>query len=355
MTRLRRIALGAAVALALYPACSTIGDEGGEPSALPHGGTGAFRLLDSEETEIIGAIPGRAMVLRDAIGGYCVLDDSLFYATAEVLEDRPMVPEDHPAGDIFWPGFEPRRIHRGTAREEGVGGFAQGPEVLAASEGWEGGEVFDPWAVRDGDTVRLYYAAQGGIGVAEASSVEGPFEKRDGPIVTDALDGAPHRPSVIRGPDGAWWMYYDAGGELRAARSDDGLDFEPMGAIELTGDDEGAGTEVAVVSPGALRVETPADRVLVRLYFESVRDGELEEGLSHRIYVAGSEDGLVFERFARPVLRDQTDVRLPAPVAIDDRRTLLYVSLPFAGGPLITRAVSVSVAPGGFRFVVEEE
>jgi len=351
----RRIQLGAAL-LGLIGACSTIGDEGGEPSALPHGGTGAFRLLDSEETEIIGAIPGRAMVIRDAIGGFCVLDDSLFYATAEVLDPAPMVPEDHPMGDIYWPGFEPRRIHRGVARDEGIGGFAQGPEVLTASEDWEGGEVFDPWAVVDDDgTVRLYYAAEGGIGVAEASSVSGPFTKQPGPIVTDALDGAPHRPSVIRGPDGAWWMYYDANGEIRAARSDDGVRFDPMGAISLTGEDESEGTEIAAANPGALRVVTPADRVLVRLYFESVRDGELEDGLSHRVYVAGSEDGTTFTRFARPVLRDQTDVRLPVPVQLDDRRTFLYVSLPFAGGPLLTRAVSVSIAPGGFRFVAREE
>jgi len=129
-----------------------------------------------------------------------------------------------------------------------------------------------------------------------------------------------------------------------------------MGAISLAGLDEAEGTEIAVTNPGAMRVETPAERVLVRLYFESVRDGELEEGVSHRIYVAGSDDGITFTRFPRPVLRDQTDVRLPAPVQLDDRLTFLYVSLPFNGGPrLPTRAVSVSVAPGGFRFAAEEE
>ncbi len=334
--------------LALVAACSTIGDPGGMPEGLPHGGTGAFRLLDTEETGIIASIPGWALVTRDAMESACPAGGLLFYATAPELETPPMLPMDHPANEIYWPAFEPRRIHRGPTWTEGLGGFVAGPEVLAASEAWEGGEVFDPWVVVDGDVARLYYAAAGGIGLAEAPSVEGAFTKVGGaPVVEDA-----RRPSVIRGIDGAWWMYFERSGAIHAARSEDGRAFVAMGPITLRGEDAGEGTEVRVASPGAARVETAAERVLVRLYFESVRDGITEEQEAHVFYVAGSTDGLVFERHPIPLL-EQTDVRFPSPLLLDDRVTLLYGNLPYFGGGFLTRAVVVAVGPGGHRFAPE--
>lgn len=333
--------------LALLAACSTIGDPGGQPEGLPHGGTGAFRLLDGNEVGIVGSLPGRAMVLRDAIESACPGDGYLFYATARLLDEPPMLPEDQPPGDIYWPAFEPRTIHRGELREEGTGGYAAGGEVLAATEAWEGGEVYDPWVVVDEGVARLYYAAAGGIGLAESPRAGGTFTKVSGPILTEG-----RRPSVIRGPDGAWWMYFESSGAIHAARSDDGRSFTSMGPITMTGGDDGDGAELRVGSPGAVRVETRGDRVLVRLYFESIREGITEGQEAHLFYVAGSEDGLAFERYALPVM-EQTDIRFPAPVLVDDRVTLLYGNLPFFGGPFLTRAVVVAVAPAGFRFAPE--
>ncbi|MCA9606160.1 MAG: hypothetical protein KC619_11225 [Myxococcales bacterium] len=333
--------------LALVGACSTIGDPGGQPAGLPHGGTGAFRLLDGEEVGIVGSLPGRALVLRDAIESACPADGYLFYATAGLLDEPPMLPEDQPPGDIFWPAFEPRTIHRGELREEGHGGYAAGPEVLAATEAWEGGEVYDPWVLVEDGVARLYYAAAGGIGLAEAPSAGGTFTKVSGPLLAEG-----RRPSVIRGVDGALWMYFEVDGAIHAARSEDGRSFTSMGPITLSGDDDGDGTELRVGSPGALRVESRGERVLVRLYFESVRDGVVEDAEAHVFYVAGSEDGLAFERYALPVM-EQTDIRFPAPVPVDDRITLLYGNLPFFGGAFLTRAVVVAVAPAGFRFAPE--
>ncbi|MCB9594669.1 MAG: hypothetical protein H6719_18260 [Sandaracinaceae bacterium] len=331
--------------LSLIAACSTIGDPGGMPDGLPHGGTGAFRLLDAEEIGIVGSLPGRAMVLRDAVERATPVDGYLFYATARVLDEPPPLPDDQPPNDIFWAAFEPRRIHRGEAREEGFGGFASGPEVLVASDAWEGGEVFDPFVVVDGGTARLYYAGLGGIGLAEAPDAGGTFTRVGAaPIVADA-----RHPSVVRGVDGAWWMYYEAAGAIHFARSDDGRAFTPMGPITLSDDDTGEGTELRVASPGAVRVETRGDRTLIRLYFESVREGITEGELSHVFYVAGSEDGVTFERYPIPVM-EQSDVRFPAPVLVDDRVTLLYGNLPFFGGAYLTRAVVAAVGPGGYRF-----
>ncbi|HJL18471.1 MAG TPA: hypothetical protein RMH99_22595 [Sandaracinaceae bacterium LLY-WYZ-13_1] len=364
MTRWTRRLAGAAALAALGAvaltdvACSSIGDPGGTPDGLPHGGTGQFRLLESEETGISGPLDGRAIVLIDrATESGMATGDFLFYAQAPLLEEPPELPDDHPRDEIFWPAFEARRIHRGEVREEGVGAYDFGPEVLAASEGWEGGEVYDPWvAVDDDGTARLYYAAAGGIGVAEASSVDGSFAKVAGPVLdADDVGGeVPRRPSVVRGVDGAWWMYFSAGGALGVARSEDGTRFTVQDGLRIDFAEGEAdmvrSPEVARIHPGAVRVETPAERTLIRLYFESVR----EDG-THRVYVAGSDDGLTFERHPLPAM-EQTEVRFPAPRVLDPRVTLLYASFPFFGaGVYQTRAITVAVAPADESFVPEEE
>ena len=348
----RNFPFALAIMLAMIDAgCATIGDPGGSPDGLPHGGTGEFRLLDSSETGIFGD-PGTALVLRGpAIESAMPAGGHVFYATAPVLETPPMLPMDWPRNEVFWDAFEPRRIHRGVARTEGVGAFDFGGEVLAASETWEGAEVFDPWvAIDDDGTARLYYAADGGIGVAEAPSVDGTFTRvGSGPVLGPeaARTGAPRRPSVVRGIGGGWWMFFDAGGELRAARSDDGVSFTLADPLVFEGDDEGTSAEVAMTHPGAVTVETAAERQIVRLYFESVRaDG------THMAYVAGSEDGTLFARHPRAVA-PQSDMRFPAPLLVDDRVTLLYANLPFFGGAFQTRVLVVSVAPAGVSFVPE--
>lgn len=327
--------------------CSAIGDPGGQPDGLPHGGTGQFRLLDNPEVGIISSLPGRAMVLtNDAIESAMPAGGHLFYATAPDLATPPMLPADHPVNEIFWAAFEGRRIHRAAARDTGVGAFDAGGPVLVASETWEGGEVFDPWVVIDDDgTARLYYAAAGGIGVAEAPSVEGTFTR----VVSDPIVADARRPSVVRGPDDAWWMYFEADDGIEAARSDDGLAFTVMGPLTFVGEDVDDGVEIGMASPGAVRVDTRAGRVLIRLYFESLRDGAVEGRVAHRFHVAASEDSMVFVRHPRAAM-EQTDIRFPAPLLLDDRVTLLYGNLPYSGGPFLTRAVVVAVGPSGQRF-----
>lgn len=340
----------------IAPACSTIGDPGGMPDGLPHGGTGAFRLLDNEETGISGS-PGAAMFLFEpAFENAMVQGDFVFFTAAPPLDEPPMPPEDFPRNEIYWEAFQPRRIQRGVRREEGFAAFDPADEVLTASEPWEGEEIFDPWVVEDGGTFRMYYAGDGGIGVAEASALDGTFTRVAGPVLgpDDAASGSPRRPSVVRGPDGDWLMYYDAGGEIRLARSSDGVAFSPVGAISLEGEDLGESPEVEARNPGAITVTTSAGRSIVRVYFESIR----EDG-THRIYVAGSFDGVEFERHELQLF-ESVDLRFPAPLTVDTRVTLLYASLPaFSRGRisrnLQVRALVVGAAPAGESFLPESE
>ena len=328
------------------PACSTIGDPGGSPDAYPHGGTGQFRILGRDE------VGGSALGLRGhALDGSMVAEGYLFYAAAPLLEEPPEVPEEHPPGEVFWDAFEPRAIHRAAPRDDR--GFNPGSPILSASESWEGSEVFDPWIVIDGERARMYYAAEGGIGVAEASSVDGTFTRvGSGPILEAAGGASPRRPSVVRGVDGASWMYFDDGGAIGVARSEDGVAFERVdgdsstAAIDplvIRGEDLGEEPEVNVGMPGAVALDTPTGRRLVRVYYESRR----EDG-SVVAYVAGSADGIAFERHELPVM-EEADVRFPAPVLLDDRITLLHVNLP-ATGTYQMRALGVAVSPAAVSF-----
>lgn len=342
--------------LAPLPACSAIGDPGGIAEGYPHGGTGQFRKLDADEVGITG---GRAIVLQNiALDAAMVAEGHLFYAAAARVDEPPEPPEGFPANEVFRDAFGPRTIFRAAPQE--ALGFRAGPEVLAASEPWEGEEVFDPWVVVDGDVVRMYYAAEGGIGVAVASAIDGAFARAGGPILDEsaALSGAPRRPSVVRGADGAWWMYYDAGGAIGAARSEDGLVFARMDGdpstpaidpILIEGDDGRDSEELSVGSPAAVGVDMVSGRRLVRIYFESRRDdGTILP------YVAGTEDGVTFERHEVPVMSD-TDVRFPAPVLLDARVTLLYVNAPFRAGGYQVRSLLAAVSPAGERFAPDQE
>jgi hypothetical protein len=340
-------------------ACSTLGEPGSFPSAYPHGGTGVFRALTADE---VGIRDGRAVVnQRLAVEGSSIAGGYLFYATAPLLEMPPEVPGEQPANEVYWPAFGPRSVSRAAPRADR--GFSAGPPVFTASEPWEEGEVFDPWVVVDGDRVRLYYAAAGGIGLAEATGLEGDFERvGEGPLLDadDAVSGVPRRPSVVFGPDGAWWMYYDAGGAIGVARSDDGRAFtrvdgdlstpaiDPL-RLDFSQDfaDVETSEEVSVGSPGAVAVDTPGGRRLIRVYFESRRaDGTV------RAYVAGTADGVTFERHNVPVL-DEEDARFPAPYVLDERVTLLYANVPFDTGGFQTRSIVGSVSPASTTFATE--
>lgn len=338
------------VLVASLPSCSTIGDPGGSPDAYPHGGTGQFRVLATDE------VGGATLALQNtAIDASMVAEGYLFYAAAPLLDAPPPVPEEHPPGEVFWDAFEPRAIYRAEPRDNP--GFSSGTQILAASESWEGGEVFDPWVVTDGDRALMYYAAEGGVGVAEAPVAGGTFTRvGSGPILEAAGGATPRRPSVVRGTDGAFWMYFDEGGAIGVARSEDGVAFERVdgdpstAAIDplvITGEDLGDEPEVSVGMPGAVALDTPTGRRLVRVYYESRReDGTVSA------YVAGSADGVTFERHELPVM-EQTDVRFPAPVLLDDRVTLLYVNLRGTGA-YQTRALAAAVTPAAVSFAPPE-
>ncbi len=347
-----RVALALATALG---ACSTIGSPPGRPDGLPHGGVGPFRLLASDET---GERPTpRGAFVRPpanvAIAHPTLCDGYLFYTRAPIISMPGGGDPTVPPGLVDWSIFEPRVLYR-SPPGEGLAHDA-GSEVLRAGAPWEGGYVSDPSCVvlPDG-RARLYYVAAGGVGVAEAPSVDGAFTRvGSAPVLGDEGGATPSHVTVVAGDGlgGGFFAYYALGPRIHAARSDDGLSWTPLGPLELAplpARDERDSVEVSVAGPGALVVRTAAERSVVRLYYESRR----EDG-QRILTMAGSFDGVTFESLGRPVVTDDTTLSTPFPVQLDARITLLYSTSPRGAAGYQLGALVVSIAPGGVRLAPE--
>ncbi|MBW2461608.1 MAG: hypothetical protein JRH11_08165 [Deltaproteobacteria bacterium] len=358
MTRSFTTALSFGILVSALAACGTTAPDPNPPGDLPHGGTGEFRALTSTETGISGiaglALAARKVAIESAAG---LPDGPLFYGVGVLLEEPPDEDPALPEGDVDWTGYEPRIIRRAASREgEELGFIFPGVEVLAATEAWEMGEVFSPWPVLLSDgRLRLYYASPGGIGVAEAPSVDGALVRvGGGPIVATVGGEMPRRPTVVQVPDGdSFLLYYEVGGHLVGATSTDGLSFtafaDPLvpGAFVPRDDDDPA--EVALGGPGAIRFDTGVGRQLIRLYFESRRD----DG-TRLLMMSGSTDGMTFERYEVPVVGDE-DRRDPAPIQLDLRTTLMYLHGPRQVSSRQGRGVLGTVAPRSVVLVAEPD
>ena len=302
--------------VALVVGCATLGAETAFPDPIQTSGVGPFRLLDPNETGIEGE-QGEVVVQSGAAGGAMFAAGSLWYVDAERLEEPPERDESLPPHAIDWAQFGPRRILRSPEREGDLGHDA-GEVVLEPTEGWEGDGVFDPWLVELEDgSVRLYYAAEGGVGVAEAPGPEGPFTRQPGPVLPGARG-----PAVLRSEDGAgWWMYFEAAGEIGRAASADGLTWSieeealALPAPEEPGPEDPA--EIGFGRPSALWATTPANRRVLRLYFEVRRDDGTQT-----VEVAGSADGASFERAALPAYAGDGNAGAPGVRLLEDGTTL---------------------------------
>ena len=378
-----------AVALALaVPACGTGGAEGnGGMVGLPGSGLGPYRRLDAEEAS--GRLGVRRMALVESgmvLRGAGALQ-LVFYAAADLpppvvvdggmpsdggpdvdaaasdggaldagaldagIEDAGMADAggaDASASDAGpaepdLSAFLPRRILRSNF---GNGpSYSGGTVVLEASETWEGDAVFDPWAiVLASGRVRLYYAAAGGIGIAESDAADGTFTRVGSAPVLAGL----RRPTVTPRPDGAagFFLYAEDAGTIVVASSADGLTFDAPVPVDLGFPPSDAGVpQIAVGSPGAGLQIPQLDPPRIILFFESRRsDG------SRTLGIAASLDGLNFERATLPAFGPGLREGFPAPDLVDAHTTLLYftIAAPTEGRP--SRALTVSVSPGTLRF-----
>ena len=353
---------------ALVSACSTLGTPASAPGPLPHGGTGQFRALTTNET----TLPASPAGLTVSTGGLAIedamsIEGNLFYAAARFhivppsdagamdagmpmdasVDAATPVDTNVDAGPIAapsvdWSHYDARQIYRSTSGASW--GFAEGATALSASAAWEGGYVTDPWVLRRADgRYLLYYSADGGIGVASAATLDGPWMREgSAPIVATSAAGRPRRPSAIstaglEGATAAIVVYYELGGALHLASSGDGVGLHDLGTIPtmpIAARDDRDGVETSVGAPGAIVVPTPAGRRVVRFYYESRRSNG-----TVLIAMLGSANGIAFDQFPLPVFAER-DRQAPAPRYVDPRTTLLYTWIPNAGSGAVIASVS---------------
>jgi hypothetical protein len=219
-----RRALALFVVATVAPCCATLASSGVGDRDLPSSGVGPFRKLEGAE------VPGIApFVLDDRLAWFrepavLPLDDDpssarvAMYAVArEAGSGRDVVVRSR---------AEDGRSFFGTSSDSGHAP----PVVLRADRAWEGAGVRSPSALRVGAHVYVYYASDGGIGVAVSDDGLA-FDKRDAPVLAPDDAGAPAAPSVAIFPDGTWHMLYAAGVAIAEATSADGVTWTRRGIV----------------------------------------------------------------------------------------------------------------------------
>jgi hypothetical protein len=214
--------------LLVLAACGTIGPPAGEPAGLPSSGVGPFRPLEMGELTPEALVP---YVFSNQTVDYrepYVIGTSTDPSSTEVW----MYAVGHVGGVdvIVRTRADDARSFYGDIADNGTGAPPTPPVVLQASESWEGGATGNlggPSAVMVNGQLWLYYAAAGGIGLAQSSDGLS-FTKVSGPVL--AVDPSstwetttPHAPSVAVFPDGSWHMMYGAGVSIGEATSADGM------------------------------------------------------------------------------------------------------------------------------------
>lgn len=295
-------ALAACAASLSLVACATLPSEGGEGS-VPNAHAGPFREIDQEE---LGS---------SRVAPHVMEDDDRFARDASVID------LDGDPSTLAVAGFFAATLHaEGAApdplappnaivRHDAADGrsFARSSvTVLAPELPWEGGVVAAPSALLVRGEIWLYYAAEGGIGLARSADGAA-FEREPAPVLAPLASdegswerGAiPGSPGVVRLPDGSFRMFYAVASDGDAssvgeARSDDGLVWERVGggpalapasrsgAGALAGEGEPFDS-VAVFDPAPVLAVSTTGRASLRVYY-AARDsaGRSAIGLAAR-------------------------------------------------------------------------
>lgn len=323
MKLLRSKALGGAILLAC--GCATLAD--GEPGLdnAPSARAGPFRLFRlgevGEERVAPFLMDDQDQRLRDA----AVLDVDGDPTTYEIEGYFAGVP---PGADAAAPTSRIVRTFAADGRS-----FDRGTEVvLEASLAWEGGTIGAPSVVLAGDTRRMYYAAAGGIGLAE--SVDGgPFVARDVPIIDGAstpwADGTPRSPGVTQLPNDKWVMFFEAdrGGTpvIGRAESEDGLVWfvDTTGPVIVRGpagslDERHVGTPLPVVGTSA------EDRDILYVYY-AARGADDKQLIAMAAAFLDEEGGRALKKSPSAMYAPSTgiDPHEPAVVRFDTFSVLL--------------------------------
>ncbi|WP_437650767.1 hypothetical protein [Sorangium sp. So ce362] len=351
--------------VSLAASCATLpsdSDEGSLPSAL----AGPFRAIDQEELGNSRAAPhvmndderfARDASVVDLDGDPATLAAAGFFAATLRPEDAPPDPLAPPNAIVRHDAADGRSFGRASVT------------VLTPELPWEGGVAAAPSALLVGGEIWLYYAAEGGIGLARSADGVA-FARAPSPVLAPLASGdggwergaVPGSPGVVRLPDGSLRMFYVIAGDGDAsfvgeARSDDGLAWERVGdgpalapaprpararASAPVSEDEPFDS-AAVFDPAPVLAVSATGRPSLRVYYAG-RDsaGRSAIGLAARF----GPDGPL-QRAAAPVFGASSALAPRAPcVAAYPGFSLLFVTQAAgAGDGQRYPAVAAGVAP----------
>ncbi len=309
--------------------CATLATAHDETAVLPSAGIGPFRKLTG--TELKGVAP---FVLDDFVAQYqdpdaiSDPDGSISLFAAATDGDEGVIVRT--------------RATDGRSFYGGGGDYLHTPlTVLRPSLPWEGTRLFAPSVVRRDGVRWLYYACDGGIGVAVESGTS--WKKTEMPVLSSSgasgwEHGVPTSPDAIVMPDGTTHLFFSSGRAIGEAVSADGVSF-----IRLQGDPAlvswGEGfASLGVGDPEVVVRVTAADRIVTSMLFTATdSNGITSIGVASRF----GENG-AFERRESPVYAIGKGERAPTLVPFGEL-TFLYLTQPQSGSkayPAVAAAVS---------------
>jgi hypothetical protein len=240
--------------------------------------------------------------------------------------------------------------------------------VLGADQPWEGGAIGDPWVLRDGADVWLYYDVHAtnepgqtpGIARARATDGAGLAFSKDGLVTIDGSKGGwetepPRAPSVVRDDAGVYHLFYASGTSIGEATSADGLHFTRVGTsavlvpstaptVPLPEGEKPPFDDLAVDDPCVERAITPAGEVHWRVLYT----GRDVAGASAIGFAARYGDAGALSRNPGSVFSTKLHANAPA-LARFDAFTLLYpmqdVNMNEPKFDPLKQAIGVAISP----------
>lgn len=286
----------------ILAACATTPDDPGGGASLPNAAAGPFRALTSEELGNLRIGPrafedddffGRDIAIVDLDGDPSTFDVAGFVAAAIDEGGAPPTATSPTRRIVRYDALDGRSFGR------------TGADVITVTDAWEGDVIEAPSALLVEGRFYLYYAAQGGIGLARSDDGV-TFTKEPGPVLGVDPGGwelgrAPKSPGVVRLEDGSFRMFYEIAIDadqsvIGEAISADGVTFTRAGSAPLLthGEPDEATGEPAfdgasVGSPMPVLVTPEVGGAILRVYY-GARDatGKRTIGLAARYGSSGA-------------------------------------------------------------------